>query len=418
MSENCTHQCGNCEEKCSDNKEAFDFRVAPHPLSSIGKVIGIVSGKGGVGKSLVTSLLAVEMQKKGNQTAILDADITGPSIPKAFGITEQATSNAQGILPVTTTNGTDIMSLNLLLEDQTTPVIWRGPAIADVVKQFWSDVIWTGVDYMFVDMPPGTGDVPLTVFQSLPVDGIIIVSSPQELVSMIVEKAVRMAEQMNIPILGLVENMSYIECPDCGKVIKIFGESKAEETAKKHNLKVLAKLPIDPEIASLCDTGKIEDFNKGYLDEAVKVIEALEAPIKKNNRSIRVAVTTDPTDNTVFQHFGHTEIFTVYNVSNGEVINKETIDSNGSGHEALGGFLAENRVDLLLCGGIGAGAKEVLKEAGIELISGVKGDIDKVITEFLAGNIEDDPTSECNHHDHEHSEGHGQCHGCKNKSCH
>ena len=282
MSENCTHQCnscskGNCNERVIDKTEEkpFDFRVDPHPLSSVNKVIGIVSGKGGVGKSLVTSLLAVELQKKNNTTAILDADITGPSIPKAFGLTEPASSNSQGILPVTSQMGTDVMSINLLLEDPSQPVIWRGPAIADVVKQFWSNVIWSNVDYMFVDMPPGTGDVPLTVFQSLPVDGIVIVASPQELVSMIVEKAVRMAEQMNIPILGIVENMSYVECPDCGKKIEIFGKSNIEEVAAKHGLKVLAKLPVDPEIAALCDAGKIEDFNRDWLNEAVEVIEKL-----------------------------------------------------------------------------------------------------------------------------------------------
>ena len=223
--ENCTHECGSCGEDCASRTESMDFRAKPNPLSSVDKVIGIVSGKGGVGKSLVTSLLAVQMQKMGRQSAILDADITGPSIPKMFGLSSMAKANESGILPVTTKTGIDIMSINLLVEDKTTPVIWRGPAVAEVVKQFWSDVIWTGVDYMFVDMPPGTGDVPLTVFQSLPVDGIIIVSSPQELVSMIVEKAVRMAEQMNVPILGIVENMSSVICPDCGKEIKIFGNS-------------------------------------------------------------------------------------------------------------------------------------------------------------------------------------------------
>lgn len=253
----------------------MDFKAKPNPLSSVDKVIGIVSGKGGVGKSLVTSLLAVQMQRRGHQAAILDPDITGPSIPKMFGLSEMARANESGILPVATKTGIDIMSINLLVEDKTTPVIWRGPAVAEVVKQFWSDVIWTGVDFMFVDMPPGTGDVPLTVFQSLPVDGIIIVSSPQELVSMIVEKAVRMAQQMNVPILGIVENMSSVICPDCGKEIKIFGDSSVKETAERHGIDFLASIPIDPQIASLCDAGEIENERSGWLKEAAEKIEKL-----------------------------------------------------------------------------------------------------------------------------------------------
>ena len=273
--ENCTHECGSCGEDCASRTESMDFRAKPNPLSSVDKVIGIVSGKGGVGKSLVTSLLAVQMQRRGHQAAILDADITGPSIPKMFGLSEMARANESGILPVATKTGIDIMSINLLVEDKTTPVIWRGPAVAEVVKQFWSDVIWTGVDFMFVDMPPGTGDVPLTVFQSLPVDGIIIVSSPQELVSMIVEKAVRMAQQMNVPILGIVENMSSVICPDCGKEIKIFGDSSVKETAERHGIDFLASIPIDPVIASLCDAGEIENERSGWLKEAAEKIEKL-----------------------------------------------------------------------------------------------------------------------------------------------
>ena len=244
-------------------------------MSSVDKVIGIVSGKGGVGKSLVTSLLAVEMQKQGHSSAILDADITGPSIPKAFGIKEMVMTNEQGITPFTSKTGIDIMSINLLLEDPTDPIIWRGPAVANVVKQFWSEVIWSGIESMFVDMPPGTGDVPLTVFQSLPLNGIIIVTSPQELVSMIVEKAINMAEQMNIPIIGIVENMSYLSCPDCGKKIEVFGKSKVEEVAAKYGLKVLGKIPLEPSIAALCDAGEIESYNKDWLKEAIKVIKEL-----------------------------------------------------------------------------------------------------------------------------------------------
>ncbi len=270
MSENCTHDCSSCGETCSEREN--DFRAPLNQYSSVKKVIGIVSGKGGVGKSLVTSLLASEMQKKRHKTAILDADITGPSIPKAFGITEKATGCEFGILPAVSKGGIDIMSINLLLEDDTEPVVWRGPVIAGTVKQFWSDVFWNDEEYMFVDMPPGTGDVPLTVFQSLPVDGIIIVTSPQELVSMIVSKAVKMAKLMDIPILGLVENMSYINCPDCGKQIKIFGESHVEEIAKEYNIKVLDKIPIDPDIASACDKGEIEYLDKTLVPNAVDAI--------------------------------------------------------------------------------------------------------------------------------------------------
>lgn len=274
--ENCTHDCSTCGSDCADREGgAPDFMVKAHPWSQVKKVIGVVSGKGGVGKSLVTSTLAVLLRRKGLSTGILDADITGPSIPKAFGITQKAQGSDKGIYPVKTKTGIDLMSMNLLLENDTDPVVWRGPVIAGAVKQFWSDVIWEYEDYLFVDMPPGTGDVPLTVFQSLPINGIIIVTSPQELVSMIVEKAVNMANMMDIPILGVVENMSYVECPDCGKKIAVFGESHIDEVAAEKGLKVLAKLPIDPETASLVDAGKIEDFKGDWLDGAADVVAAL-----------------------------------------------------------------------------------------------------------------------------------------------
>lgn len=271
MSENCTHDCSSCGESCSERKT--DFRESLNPHSSVKKVIGIVSGKGGVGKSLVTSLLASAMQKTGHKTAILDADITGPSIPKAFGISEKAQGCDFGILPAVSQSGIDIMSINLLLENDTEPVVWRGPVISGTVKQFWTDVYWNDEEYMFVDMPPGTGDVPLTVFQSLPVDGIIIVTSPQELVSMIVAKAVNMAKKMDIPILGLVENMSYLSCPDCGKKIAVFGESHIDQIAKEQGIPVLAKLPIEPKIAELVDGGKIEYLKEDWLADAVKAVE-------------------------------------------------------------------------------------------------------------------------------------------------
>lgn len=271
----CSHDCGSCSSSCGDRTEANSFLVKPHEMSNIKKVIGVVSGKGGVGKSMVTSLMAVNMQRKGFRTAILDADITGPSIPKAFGLKEKAKGNELGMFPVKSSTGIDVMSINLLLGDETDPVVWRGPVIAGTVKQFWSDVMWNDVDYMFVDMPPGTGDVPLTVFQSLPIDGIIIVTSPQELVSMIVGKAVKMAKMMNVPILGLVENMSYFVCPDCDKAYPIFGESKIEEVAAKYEVKNIAKLPINPKLAAACDKGMIELYEGDWLDNLTEVLTDL-----------------------------------------------------------------------------------------------------------------------------------------------
>lgn len=276
MSEGCNHDCGNCTQNCpSRQMKPEDFLESPHEMSSIRKVIGVVSGKGGVGKSLVTSLMAVLLNRRGYNTAILDADITGPSIPKAFGIHEKAMASQFGLLPTKTKTGVDIMSVNLLLDHETDPVVWRGPIIANTVKQFWTDVIWSDVDFMFVDMPPGTGDVPLTVFQSIPLDGILIVTSPQELVSMIVGKAVNMAKKMNIPILGLIENMSYVQCPDCGKHIHVFGESHLEDVASAYGLDVLGRLPIDPAIASACDQGRIEEVEGDWLDGAADLLEHL-----------------------------------------------------------------------------------------------------------------------------------------------
>ncbi len=273
MSE-CTHDCSTCGEACA-SRTPQDLHEKPHELSKIGKVIAVVSGKGGVGKSLVTALTAVSVQRSGHTVGILDADITGPSVPKMFGIRQHAEGDEHGIYPVRSKLGTDLMSVNLLLENPEDPVIWRGPVIAGAVKQFWTDVIWGDDEYLFVDMPPGTGDVPLTVFQSIPVDGILIVTTPQELVSMIVEKAVRMAETMNIPILGLVENMSYAECPDCGKRIPVFGESHIDEIAAEHHLPVLGKIPMNPKLAGACDKGMVELFEGDWLEPAVRAILAL-----------------------------------------------------------------------------------------------------------------------------------------------
>ena len=267
---NCNHDCSSCSQKCS--KESL---LEPQNKSSkIKHVIGVVSGKGGVGKSLVTSLLAVTMKRRGYNVAILDADITGPSIPKAFGLGSGIVEGTElGMFPPITRTGIKTMSVNLLIDDETKPVVWRGPVIAGTVKQFWTDVVWGEVDYMFVDMPPGTGDVPLTVFQSLPLDGIVIVTSPQELVSMIVKKAQNMASLMDVEVLGLVENYSYIVCTDCGKVIRPYGESKIEKLATEENTKVLAQLPIDPDLAGLCDSGMIEAFEGEYMERCADLIE-------------------------------------------------------------------------------------------------------------------------------------------------
>jgi len=273
MSENCDHNCGGCSTECADREETKnDFSAQAHELSKIKKVIGVVSGKGGVGKSMVTSLLAVTMKRMGYNAAILDADITGPSIPKSFGLKEKAQGSEIGLFPVTSKTGIEIMSVNLLLENDTDPVVWRGPVIGNTVKQFWTDVIWGEVDFLFIDMPPGTGDVALTVFQSVPVDGIIIITSPQELVSMIVSKAVKMAEMMNIPVVGIIENMSYFKAPDTGTEYKIFGESHLEETAAKHGINVLAKMPIDPKLAAACDSGMIELFDVAWLEPVGDVL--------------------------------------------------------------------------------------------------------------------------------------------------
>ena len=269
----CTHDCSTCSQNCGERREPKSFLKPMNKYSNIKKVIGVVSGKGGVGKSLVSCLLASACAKVGLKVGVLDADITGPSVPKSFGISKRAMQDSENLLPNVTKNGIKVMSINMLLEDEQSPVVWRGPVISGVVEQFWTDVRWGELDYLFVDMPPGTGDVALTVFQSLPVDGIVIVSTPQELVKMIVNKAVNMAKLMNIPVLGLVENMSYFVCPDCGGRHSIFGESKIDETAAELGLPVLAKLPIDPEINHLVDEGKVEDIHLCELDDFVSALK-------------------------------------------------------------------------------------------------------------------------------------------------
>ena len=263
----CTHDCSSCGENCAERQGESPFQIKPlREGCRVGKVYGVVSGKGGVGKSMVTSQLAVTLHRRGYKVGVMDADITGPSIPQAFGVHDKAVGTQTALYPCVSHSGIEVMSINLLLDDETDPVIWRGPVIGGVVQQFWGDVLWQDVDYMFVDMPPGTGDVALNVFQTLPVDGVIIVASPQELVSMVVQKAVKMAQMMNIPIVGLVENMSYITCPDCGKKLYPFGEGKTQQAADEYGLPLLARMPIDPELAQLVDQGRIEDFQGSWLD--------------------------------------------------------------------------------------------------------------------------------------------------------
>ena len=272
MSE-CTHDCSTCGESCGSRQEPQSLLKEHNPNAHVGKVYGIVSGKGGVGKSMVTSQLAVTMRRRGHSVGVLDADVTGPSIPKVFGVRGPATGTEDALNPCLSSTGIEVMSVNLLLENETDPVVWRGPVISGVVQQFWTDVLWN-CDYLFVDMPPGTGDVSLSVFQSIPLDGIIIVASPQELVSMVVEKAVKMAEMMDIPIVGIVENMSYITCPDCGKKLYLFGEGKTREAAARHCLPLLAQMPIDPKLAELSDAGRIEGFQGDWLASAADVLES------------------------------------------------------------------------------------------------------------------------------------------------
>ena len=271
----CSGNCSSCGSDCADRKEE-SLLAELNPHSSVKKVIAVVSGKGGVGKSTVTAMLAVAMARQGKKVAVLDADITGPSAPTAFGVNECQGANEDGLFPALTRGGIQVMSINLLLDNPADPVVWRGPVIAGAVKQFWTDVIWEDVDYMFVDMPPGTGDVPLTVFQSLPIDGVVIVTTPQDLVSLIVAKAVKMANMMHIPVLGFVENYSYLQCPDCGKKIEVFGKSHINEIAAKFDLPVLAKLPIDPTVAEAYDNGLMETVNTDALADAIEAVKAAE----------------------------------------------------------------------------------------------------------------------------------------------
>lgn len=399
MSENCDQSCSSCGEDCNERKEKqTDFSEKPHDLSNIKKVIGIVSGKGGVGKSLVSSILAVTMQRRGHNVAILDADITGPSIPKAFGIKRKALGDELGLWPIKSKTGIEIMSINLLLANDTDPVVWRGPVIANAVKQFWTDVIWSNVDFMFIDMPPGTGDVPLTVFQSIKVDGIIIVTSPQELVSMIVSKAVQMAKMMNIPILGLVENMAYFKCPDCEREYQIFGESNIERIADKYDLKLLARLPIDPGLAEACDQGTIELFGGDWLNN---IAEKLENNQENGVKKMKIAVASE--NEMVTEHFGHCLNFNIFEAENNQIIKYESIANPGHRPGFLPNFLNDMGVKVVISGGMGGGAIDIFNEKGIEVIVGAKGPAKTAAELYLRGMLQS-TGSVC--HEHQHS---GQC---------
>ncbi len=394
MSEECTESCQSCQVDCDDREEeVIDFSEKLNDLSSVKKVIGVVSGKGGVGKSLVTSMLAVLMNRKGYKTAVLDADITGPSIPKVFGIEGKAVGTPRGLLPATSKNGIDIMSVNLILENPADPVVWRGPVIAGAVKQFWTDVIWKDIDYMFIDMPPGTGDVPLTVFQSIPVDGIVIVTSPQALVSMIVSKSANMAKMMNVPILGIVENMSYVECPDCDKQIKVFGESDIEGLAKEHDIEVFAQMPMDPKIANACDRGDIESFDGNWLD---KIVEKLEGENKGGKETMKIAVASDK--GLVTEHFGHCETFMIFEGKDGEIVKSEALENPGHKPGFLPNYLNEKGVNVIISGGMGAAAVKIFNEHDIEVIVGAKGEAEKAAKDYIDGKLES--TGSVCHHEH------------------
>ncbi|HBS59037.1 MAG TPA: dinitrogenase iron-molybdenum cofactor biosynthesis protein [Firmicutes bacterium] len=397
MSENCSQTCSACSDDCAERREQPDFSAKPHELSRIKKVIGIVSGKGGVGKSLVTSMLAVTMNRYGYNTGILDADVTGPSIPKAFGLKERALANEIGLFPVKSKTGIDIMSINLLLENVTDPVVWRGPAIAGIVKQFWTEVIWSDVDFLFIDMPPGTGDVPLTVFQSIPVDGIIVVTSPQELVSMIVTKAVKMAEMMHIPIIGLVENMAYFKCEECDKEYKIFGDSHIEEIAQEHNLKVLAKLPIDPRIASACDKGLVELLTTEWMEGLVAILEQI------GGKNMKIAVASE--QEMVAEHFGHCTNVNIFEVENGQITKTEILANPGHKPGFLPNFLHDQGVKVVISGGMGGGAIEIFGEKGIKVITGARGLAKTAVEQYVQGQLQSTGTV-CQEHQH-----HGECGG-------
>lgn len=402
-----------------------DFDLENNPNNTIRRVIAVVSGKGGVGKSMVTSLLAAAMQRTGQKVGILDADITGPSIPKLFGVQNQRPVPTEaGLLPVVSKHGMQVMSINVLLDDAESPVVWRGPILANTVKQFWTDVIWGDLDFMFLDMPPGTGDVPLTVFQSIPLDGIVIVTSPQDLVSMIVKKAVNMAKKMDIPIIGIVENMSHVICPGCGETIKIFGDSVTEELALEWGIPFLGSLPIDPRLTELSDKGQIESAAIDYLDKAIIAMKKIPAKGEPETDTIAPAEETAPASaqgstqevtvkkiaiaaegHSVCEHFGHCEGFNIYTTQNGVIVAKDFLANPGHKPGLLPNLLNDQGVHVVIAGGMGAGAIEIFNEKGIDVITGARGMVDQTIATYLDGKLLS-TGSVC--HDHQHA---GDCGG-------
>ena len=402
-----------------------DFDLENNPNNTIRRVIAVVSGKGGVGKSMVTSLLATAMQHSGSKVGVLDADITGPSIPKLFGVQDQRPVPTEaGLLPVVSKQGMQVMSINVLLDDAESPVVWRGPILANTVKQFWTDVIWGDLDFMFLDMPPGTGDVPLTVFQSIPLDGIVIVTSPQDLVSMIVKKAVNMAKKMDIPIIGIVENMSHVICPDCGETIKIFGDSVTEELALEWGIPFLGSLPIDPRLTELSDKGQIESAAIDYLDQAIIAMKKIPAKGEPETDTIAPAEETAPASaqgstqevtvkkiaiaaegHYVCEHFGHCEGFNIYTTQNGAIIAQDFLANPGHKPGLLPNLLNDQGVHVVIAGGMGAGAIDIFNEKGIDVITGARGMVDQTIATYLDGKLLS-TGSVC--HDHQHA---GDCGG-------
>ena len=380
--------------------------LAPlHAKSKVKRVIGVVSGKGGVGKSFVTASLAAAFAAQGKRTAVLDADITGPSIPRCFGLKGRAMADQEAIYPVVTKTGIQVMSVNLLLEQEEAPVVWRGPIIAGTVTQFWSEVLWDDVEVMLVDMPPGTGDVPLTVFQSLPVDGIVIVTSPQELVGMIVKKAVNMANTMSIPVLGIVENYSYFKCPDCGKIHFPFGEGKTDAIAAQYGIPVIGRVPMDPAIAGAMDFGVVEDLPENFLADAASTIGyLLDAKADKQAAEAKEEIFAFPLNETdddkIFPHFGKAPRFAIVNTYGGEVQEKKIIETADLAHDhtGLAAKLREEGAKILICGGIGGGAQDGLAAGGISVIPGVMGTIDAALANYFAGNLHFSKEASCDCH--------------------
>jgi Mrp family chromosome partitioning ATPase/predicted Fe-Mo cluster-binding NifX family protein len=408
------------QAKATDHQPVqSDFALENNPLNEIRRTIAVLSGKGGVGKSLVTSLLATYLQRTGKyRVGIMDADITGPSIPKLFGAQSyKPKASDAGLFPVRSHSDIQLMSINFLLDEPDSPVIWRGPILANTIKQFWTDVIWGDLDFLFLDMPPGTGDVPLTVFQSIPLDGIIIVTSPQDLVALIVKKAVNMARMMHIPILGLVENMSHAVCPHCGETIKLFGDSSVRHVAELWEIPYLGSLPLDPDLARLCDEGQIERIHKDYLTGAVAVLQQLAphqdpfleasqsaplsaAPQQEDTMNKNSLVAIAAAGQSVSEHFGYCDGFMIYTVSSGQVSAQTFLANPGHKPGLLPNLLNDRGVRVVIAGGMGQGAVDIFNEKGITVITGARGSLDDVLAQYLSGDLTS-AGSVCHEHRHE-----------------